>query len=165
MAEEKSIKELIEEMNKKFDELVESKQAKNWKMPWKARIGRIKAKKNWTTVLFINDNREVKFMKLQIDEQTVKADGTPRIASTDYMMTYKRKPFIIIPSWSVKPFSPVDNYEEAEKENMLAVGYRLLLNKMKSEVIKPKMSMSWGLIIVGILILGGVAYYLLKGGF
>ena len=92
-------------------------------------------------------------------------NGTPYITTADYMLTYKGKPFIIIPSWSIKPFSPVENYVKAIEQNDLTIGYRLLLNTMKSEVISTKKKVGMGALIIGLIVLAAGGYFLMKGGF
>lgn len=162
--ENTSIKDEIKKLNENFNVLLESGRVKGFKLPYKARLGRKKVKNDYTTICYINNNREVTFIKAPISEGTVMIGGTPRLATTDYMLSYKGKPFIIQPSWSIKPFSPADNYDDAVKTNTIAVGYRLLLNTMKSEQISAKKKIGIGFII-GALVIGAIViYFISKGG-
>ena len=71
---------------------------------------------------------------------------------------------IIQPSWSLKPFSAADNYEDSIKEQMNIAGRKLVLAKMKYEAIAPKKSfggMGWIILVIAI---GAAAWYLIKGG-
>jgi len=163
---EKSLKELIKEMNEKLDDVKKKKKDKResfW-IPWKGKVGRMKAKKGWATYMIIQENGNIKFEKHPIEEQTVVVDGTPRIATPEEVLYYKNKPFIIQPSWSVKPFSPTENLKETVNKEYSSHGYKLLLNRMQNEAIKPKRSMSWavGLLIVAAVIAAG--YFAFKGG-
>ena len=157
--QDKSIKQLLLDIKTKMDEKKVEKK-RSFKIPFLSKVGNKKAEKGWATYLMVNDNRTVSFIKKPISEQTVMIDGVPRIATADDALIYKGKPFYIQPSWSVKPFSPSENYEQTHKENNSSAGYRLLLNRMQTEVIKPKGSFGGIWIFVGILaliILGYIA--------
>lgn len=165
MRDEKSLRELIEDLNRKIEDQAERpKVKKGFKIPFKAKVGNAKAKKGWTTVLVVKENRNVRFEKQMIDEQTVVVDGIPRIVTPEETLYYNGKPFVIIPSWSVKPFSPEKNYEQTVKDQYTSQGYRLLLNALKSEAIKPKRAVS-GLLAIGIVLaLAVLGYMAYKGG-
>lgn len=159
----KSIIERIAELEAKQTEKEKKKQSK-FKIPFKGKVGRGKAKKGWITVMKINDNRQVSFKKLKIDEQTVVEDEIPRIATPEEILIYKNKPMIILPSWSTKPFSPTENYDETLKGQYATQGHKLILNRMESEAIKPKRSFSGAVIffIIIAIVIGG--YLLIKRG-
>lgn len=165
MEEEKSRLDRIEE---KLDMIAEGKKKpkdKKFKLPFRGKVGKGKVKKNWATYLIINENREVDFKKFQIDEQTVVIDGIPKIATPEEMLTYKGKPFVIQPSWSVKPWSLTDSYDQAMRDNYMAQGYRLLLNRMFSEALKLKKKISGLVIFIVIVAIVIVGYLVTKGGF
>ena len=163
MEEEKSLSEHIIEIKKLLEEQDKSK-AKNFVLPWKAKVGKAKVRKNWATLCYINDNKEATFKRVQIDEQTTLVDGSPRLARPSDMLTYKGKPFIIQPSWSVEPFSPSKNQSETEQKQMSSNGYKLLLNKMKKEVISTKKQISGVVVFVIIVVIIGLGYMAVKGG-
>lgn len=160
MEEEKSIKELLRELNDKFED---PKVTKKFRLPLKARVGNRAARKGWTTVMKIGDNRQVTFEKQPIDEQTIVVDGVPRIATSEEILIYKNKPLVIQPSWTTKPFSPTDNYSNAMAQGYASQGYKLLLNRMKYEQIKPKRTIS-GIVVFGIIIAIIAAGYLAYQG-
>jgi|TARA_R100000093_G_scaffold35586_1_gene18797 hypothetical protein len=163
--ENTSLKGEIRRMNENFETLVEKNQAKRFKMPWSGRVGKGKVKRNYASICYIGDNREARFMKLPIQEGTVMINGAPHLATTDFMLSYKGKPFLIVPSWNIKPFSPEENYDEATKLKTTTAGYRLLLNTMKLEQIKVKKGIGLaGGVIFAIIILGIIAYYFFNGG-
>jgi hypothetical protein len=161
MSEEKSIKDLLIEMNEKIEE--KGKREKGFKLPWKGKVSKSKVKKGWATYMVIRDNRNIEFTKKPIEEQTVVIDGTPRIATADDTLFYKGKPFYVQPSWSVKPFSPTENYNQTIKEGYASQGYKLLMNRMKNEQLTTKKSFGGigiFLIIVAIIAIG---YFVIKG--
>jgi len=162
MEEDKTLKDEIRELKETIEETSQKKE-KKFKLPWKARISNRKLRENYVTVMTINENRGVDFKRVQIKDQAVMVDGIPRLATGDEILIYKKKPLMIVPSWSVNPFSPKENYEQSVKENMNTNGYRILLSIMKSELISTKKKLGLGLTIGGIVLLGIIAYALFKG--
>jgi len=164
MTEDKTRMDRIEE---KLDEIIEGggkKKIKKFNIPIKARLGARRLKDNYAIVIKINENNQLDFIKEKIIEQTIMVDSIPRLASGKYVMNYKNKPVIIVPSWSVKPFSPSESYQESLKDGSNAAGYRLLMNRMQGEAIKlGKKIGGWGIGIGGIIIAGIVAYSLISG--
>jgi hypothetical protein len=163
--EKAGVRELLEKISKQQDELATTKKVKKWKLPFKGKLSKAQVSKNFATYLTIKDNKEVDFVKVPIQDGTVEIDGFPRIATADYCLTYKGKPFYILPYWSMKPFSPVENYAETEKEQMNMSGRRLVLAKLKNDIIKPKGkgfgSMGW---IILVVVIAAAGYYLIQGG-
>ena len=162
--EEKSLRDLLIDMASK-KETVEDNKKKPWKMPWKGKLSKAKARKGYVTVIYLKDNRNMDFVRVPIDEQTTMVDGSPRIATADDVFYHRGKPVIIQPSWSVKPISITDNYEETMKREYGSQGYKLLLNRMKKEVlVTAKTIGSWAIILV-VLAVGALAYFAWKGGY
>lgn len=162
--EENNLKDMIKEIKKQNEEILAGKEDKAFKLPWKAKLTKGKIKKDWAIVQVINQNRNMDFIKAQIKDGCIEVAGFPRIATTDYMLSWKGHPWIIIPEWSIKPFSPVENYEETVKEKMNMSGRRGVLSTLEIEAIKKKGGFGIvGWIILGVIILG-VGYYLISGG-
>lgn len=136
----------------------------NFKIPFRGKVSRRKIKKGWTTIMKIDNNKNITFERQPIVEQTTIVDEVPRLATTNHILFYKNRPWIIQPGWSTKPFSPEENLEDAIKTQHTTQGHMLLLNRMKTEVLKPKRTVS-GLIIFGIVI-GVIAlgYFAIKSG-
>jgi len=161
---EKSLHELVREMHEKTikeDLTPKEKKKRTFKIPFKGKVNNAKARKGYTTVIVIKENRNIDFVKYPIDEQTFMHDGAPRIATAEEILWYKGKPVIILPNWSTKPFSPTDNYQTTIQKQYGAQGARLLYNRMNMELIKTKKAISGILvmgIIVGIIVLGYFAY-------
>lgn len=159
-----SLIEKIDRIAAQQEQMMDKKKEKKWKLPWGKTPSNSQASKGYATFQIIRENGEVDFVKAPIYDLTAKIDGFPRIASPEYRLTHKGKPFYIIPSWSMKPFSPVENYAEVEKDKMHIAGRRVVLASMETEQIKSKKSM--GMMLWVILGIAGVAllYYMLKGG-
>ena len=92
-------------------------------------------------------------------------NGIPRLATAQYVMYYKKNPMIILPSWSVEPFSPSKNLTDSMEDGSNTKGYAILLAKMKQEQIATKKQIS-GIIkwILGIGFIVLVGYALISGG-
>ena len=162
--EKESLRDILEEIKINQKKLVDEKKVKSWKLPWKAKVGKGKLKQGYITVQYINSNNESEFMKVQVSEGAMMIKDAPYIATPDYMLTHKGKPMIIVHADSAEPYSPSKHLEEAEKDKRLQLGNRILLNKMKSESIKPKKPIPWGIILGGLAVIGILFYFLSKGG-
>ena len=167
MEESRTLRDEIRKLNESITDLSsdKKKKEKKFRFPWRARVNKTHAKKGYTSVCYINENRGVNFMKVPIKDGTVMINEIPYLATTDYMLTYKNKPFLIIPSWNTEPFSPGKDLDDAKREKKTAYGYRLLLNKMKSETIEAKKKFGGIGIILVILALAAAAYYFFGGKF
>ena len=154
----REIKELLKEEKTK-------PKSKKFRLPWSAKVGANKAKKNWITIMKVYENGQVTFDREQIEDQTVMVDGIPRLAASGYTLRYKKNPLIIIPSWSVEPFSPQEHYKNSLLNGSNSAGYKLLLNAMKKAGVETKKKMGgWGMWIAGLALLAVIGYALFTGG-
>jgi len=163
--EEPSLRDEIKKLNENFSEVVKKKEAKSFFFPFKARLSKKKVSDGYASVCYINENRGVNFMRVPIKEGAIMINGVPHIATTEYMLNYKNKPLLIVPSWNVEPFSPSKNLNEAEKENKLNLGYKLILNTLKSEQIQQKKTISGMTIFIIIIVIIIGLYAASKGGY
>jgi len=165
------LKELIQVLKKEGEEVKEKK----FKFPFGKKVGRSQRKKNYVTVLLINDNSNYEFKKYQINNQTILHEKIPRLANAGYVMFDKKgNPLVILPNWSVESynpnnkvpaFNPKEHYEESLENGSNINGYAILLANMEGQQIKPKAQMGgllkW-LFIIGILAVIGYAF--ISGG-
>jgi len=153
------IKELIKQKEEK------PKKKKKFRLPFSAKINSARAKNNWVTIMRINENGQVTFKRTQINEQTFVEEGIPRLASAGYVTYYKNNPMIILPSWSVEPFSPMEHYNKSLVNGSNAKGFRILLAAMKSQAIDQKKMMArtfkW---IIGLGLAAIIGYAFITGG-
>jgi len=155
----------MERMDEKIDFLIGNKKdKKGFKIPFRARVSKANCKKNYVTILRVNENRNVNFEKVQILDQTMMVDGIPRLAPAEAILNYKNKPFMILPSWSVEPFSPSENYKTSLTNGSNSAGYRLLLARMQGEAIKLKKKIGGLGMSIGALIIGALIVYALISG-
>lgn len=157
-------------LNEKIDKLLNKKEEeaeepnKSWNIPFltrfKSNVGKKKIEKGWATIILIRSNRNLVFTRAQVKDGMAIIDGFPRVCTVDHTLFFKRKPFYIIPEWSLKPFSPEDNYEQAEKDKMNIAGRRAVLATLETEKIKTKKDFgSWMWVIVGLVVIGAVWYF------
>lgn len=158
--EQTTLKEEISKLNENFEAL--KKDGKIKKIKPNKKLNTSDLKHNGVLGVIIGENKEIRFEKLNIEDSTVTLNKVPRIATAEYLGTYKGKPAMIIPEWSAEPVSFLKNYEEAAKNKMLAVGYRLLLNRIELGAIKAKKQIKGWIIFAGIIALIVVGYLLLK---
>jgi len=139
---------------------------KKFRFPFGKKVGRSQKKKNYLTVLLLNENGTYNFKKYQINEQTIMHELIPRLATTGHVMFNKKgNPMVILPNWSVEPFSPKSHFEKSLEDGSNKKGFQILMNKMKSEQLSAKKSMGnvlkW---VIGLVIAAIIGYALLTGG-
>jgi hypothetical protein len=149
--------------------LAKKEEPKKFKLPFKARVSNSQAKKGYVGVIRINENGVISPSKEPIVEQTIMVDGVPRLASPDYVLKWKvgtkTFPVVILPSWSVKPFSPSEDFERSMKDGSNTKGYKLILNRMKLSLVEASKKglgkLGW---IFGAVVLIIIGYALISGG-
>lgn len=160
-----SLREEIKKLNENLSESIAKKETKKFKFPMRGRLNKKRVKTGWASICYINENKGVNFMRVPIKESTVLINGIPYLATPEHILNYNNKPFLIVPSWTVEPFSPSKNLDEAQLQNRLAIGNKLILNTLKSEQIqtKPKFDIRIILIILAVII--AAVYFLNRGGY
>jgi hypothetical protein len=160
-------------VNEKLDKLLNAKELeeekgedvnKPWRIPiltrFKSNVGKKRIEKGWATIILIRSNRNLAFLRAQVKDGMAIIDGFPRICTSDHTLFFKRKPFYIIPEWSLKPFSPEDNYAQTERDKMNIAGRRAVLATLETEKIKTKKDLGgiiW--IVLGVIVCGGAYYF------
>lgn len=155
----KNIEEKLKEMDNK------KKNKKKLKIPFWKRVGTAKKKQNYVTVIKLNENGQLSFDVQQIRNQTIMVEKIPRLATAQHIMHYKKNPVMILPSWSVEPFSPTKSLSESLKDGSNVKGYAILLEKMQQEQLGNKRQIN-GLfkIIIGIAFAAIIGYAFISGG-
>ena len=143
-----------------------AQQEKKFRFPFGKKVGKGQKKKNFVTILLLNENGVYDFKKYQIEDQTILHDTIPRIASAGHVMFNKKgNPLIILPNWSLEPFSPLAHYEKSLIDGNNVSGFKLLMAKMLKEQVgsKPKMSgaIKW---VIGLILAAIIGYAFLTGG-
>lgn len=161
---------LEERINKNIEEKlkeIEDKKGKKKKfnIPFFKRVGLAKKKLNYVTVIKLNENGQLKFDVQQIRNQTIMVDKVPRLATAQHVMYYKKNPIIILPSWSVEPFSPAENLAKSLTDGSNVKGYAILLEKMQQEQLGTKKPIGGLLKIgLGVALAAIIGYAFVSGG-
>ncbi len=139
---------------------------KKFRFPFGKKVGAGQKKKNYVTTLITNENGIYEFKKYQIMDQTIVHDVIPRLASAEYVLHDKKgNPLVILPNWSVEPFSPLKNYNQSLINGSNTAGFRLLLDKMEMNKTDTKKKMgNIGKWAIGLVIAAIIGYALLSGG-
>lgn len=159
---------LQEDIDRKIKEQLDLQKVKEkkWKFPWGKRVGRSQKKKNYVTVLNVHENGHYDFKKYQITDQTVMHSLVPRLATAEHVLFDKKgNPMIILPDWSVEPFSPKQHFDKSMENGSNTKGFKVLLSRMESNKIEEKKGISkvvWW--IIGLGLLGLIVYALVTGG-
>ncbi len=170
MAEEKSLKQQLEEINEKLDNVKKPKE-KKFKLPFSSKVSNTKLKKGYISVEVINENKEIGFEKQPI------VDGTIKLSSGDIhaideldIFTYKGKPFAHIPKTKINGWNPLSKYLDEERsydgkvlDKNEIYGQKYVMARMKSDIITGAKKMGWGITIFGLIIIGVIAYAFITG--
>jgi len=161
------LKEIKESMAKitRVEELRKEKKTKKFKIPFTKRVGKAQEKQNYVTVIKINENGSLDFSKKKIEDQTFMENGVPRLGTPDYVLRYKKNPVVILPSWSVKPYSPSEQYAESLNNGSNTKGYAILMARMLNEQVGAKKQIG-GMVkwIIGLGFAAIIGYALITGG-
>lgn len=139
---------------------------KKFKYPFGKRVGKGQKKKNYVTVIILYENGSIDFKKYQITDQTIVHDLIPRLATTGHVMhDRKGNPVIILPNWSLEPFSPLEHYEKSMINGSNTKGFKILGAMMLSEKVQDKKGIAtWVKWVIGLIIVGGIIFALVSGG-
>ncbi len=159
------LKQTIREELERYSELNKVKE-KKFRYPFGKKVGRTQKRKNFVTTLVINENSNCEWKKYQINEQTVMHDLIPRLATAGHILFDKKgNPLIILPNWSLEPFSPLEHYEKAMTSGNNSKGFKILMSKMMSEKIDSKKQLG-GIIkwVLGLGLAAIIGYALVTSG-
>jgi hypothetical protein len=163
----KFIKKLDETPPKRsFKDIVtgKNKPKKTFKLSYKIRAGwKTKLKKNYVLVLRVRTNGElvIHFAPINNEMIYVQDAGTYHVSNAEYMLRYGKYPAIILPEWSLKPFSPSEHFKKTEQEGAEALHQRVIIKAMKMADIKQQ-GMMKGKTLLWVLILGVAALYIIS---
>ncbi len=165
---ETSLKDTLQNINKKLAELTEKKEIEEisfwskWKF-WN-NVSKAQVKRNWVQIIYLSDNKNLRILKAPIDENVILVDNIPHTVDASEIFLYKGKPTVIVLSWSIKPLSATQNLKDTKEAGNSTLGWEYIMNYLKKTEIKSIKNMGvmvW--IIVGAIAIGGV-YYLIKSG-
>tara|TARA_R100000750_G_C2343899_1_gene95420 strand:- start:335 stop:814 length:480 start_codon:yes stop_codon:yes gene_type:complete len=157
--EGKTLRDELKEVKKLLGEKegTKKKRRKDFKLPFKARVGNNKLKNGYLTIAVINDNMGVDFRKEQIKDGTVKIDDTFHAVEEFDIFNYKGKPFIFQAKSKLNPYNPLKGDNET-------YGQPYVMARMEGDKITSKKKVGLGISIGVLIIVGVIVYALFTGG-
>lgn len=134
-----------------------NKKSKLFRLPSRAKLSNGKISKGYATVQVIKQNGAVEFTREPIVASTVKLEDTYHAVDGEDILTYKGKPFLIIPEIKKNPYNPNNGANET-------YGQKHIRNRMLNETIQEKKKIGGLGIGIGILIIAGIIVYALISG-
>jgi len=147
----KELKEIVSESKKK-----PRKKERGFRLPYKAKVGNRKLRDGYVTVVKIEDNMGVDFIKEPIKDGTIKLGDTFHAVEEYDIFHYKGKPLIFQPKSKLNPYNPLTGQNET-------YGQPYVMARMEGDKITGKKKIGIGLSI-GALIIGAVIVYALFSG-
>ena len=152
-------------IDEKLKEQESKKSKKRFNIPFFKRVGTGKKKQNYVTVIRVNENGQLKFDVKRIENQTIMVDKIPRLATINHVMYYKKNPVIILPSWSVEPFSPAGHLTKSLADGSNVKGFAILLEKMQREQLGEKKQIGGiAKLVLGLALAAIIGYAFISGG-
>ncbi len=147
----REIKEIVVEQGSK------KKKPKSFRLPFKARVGNSKLKKGYLTVIVIEDNKAVDFVREPIIDGTIKLEDTFHAVEDFDIYSYKGKPIIFQPKSKLNPYNPLKGENET-------YGQKYVMARMEGDKIIGKKKMGLTIGIGMLIIIGIIVYALFTGG-
>jgi len=168
MADETEVplKEEIRELNKTVKEMLDTQKPKKFRS-LKARISTTKLKKGYVAVVEIGENKVVNIRREPIVDGTIKLNDTFHAVTDLEIFLYKpglgkAYPMVFLPKTRLQAWSPLSTELEKPKETY---GQKYVMARMESDRITAKKALGFGAIVIGIAVIGGIAYLIFSGGF
>ena len=147
-------------INEKLDNiekiLSEPKKKKIFRLPSKAKVGNMKMKDGYATIMVIKENKNVDFVKERIVDGTIKLEDTFHAVAPKDVFFYKGKPLMIQYKSKLNPYNPLNEKHET-------YGQKWVMAKMMGDKLTSKKRMGLG-ISIGLIIIAGIVIYSLIAG-
>ena len=157
MEEEKSLTDKVNEIYGAFNEM-DKKKIKKFRMPRRGKVSKRQVRKGYTTIVRIDDNRNVDFEKRPIEDTTYRLKaGDYHVTNEEDIFTYKGNPLIFQPVKKLNPYNPLRGENET-------YGQKYVMARMLGDAIKlvgKKKGGAFLWIILGVIVIGAI-YFILK---
>lgn len=136
---------------------VKEKKPRPFRMPLSGRLGNAKLRQGYSTVMEVAENNAVTFSKNKVVDGTIKLGDTFHAVDDSSWLTFKGKPFLVIPKKSKFPYNPnsVENTTFSQKH---------IMSRMLNETLATAKKIGAMGMSIGLLILGGVALWAFIAG-
>jgi hypothetical protein len=140
-----NLNDKVETLWKESDEKAKANR-KNMRVPGKGKVSKSKIKKGFVAICTFDDNKNVKFEKVKVEE------GTYRLRSGEYhtmnekeVFFYKGKPIVFQATKKLNPWNPLEGKNET-------YGQKMVMARMLGDSIKMKAKAAGLGAIIGIII-------------
>ena len=156
MEQEKTIKERLIELEEVKKELKKLDKKKKFRIPWKARVSKKRMSQGYMTVIVINDNKNLDFIREPIIDGTFKCNDTFHAIDEKDIFFYKNKPFVFQTKRAENPYNPL-NVEHK------TYGQKYIISRMEGDKLTSKKRIGLGMSMGIIVIIGIIAYSVITG--
>ena len=112
---ETTVSEKLDKLLTSFEEIQEKKK---FKLPFGAKPGVAKRKKNYAIVQILKTNGAVDFKMFPIEDNTIKVGDIYYETTTKHVFRYKKYPLVIILEWNITPVSKPEEHVFNPEENL-----------------------------------------------
>jgi len=167
MEEKKEPKTLTDKMDKVYefvntmDSSKDKKKSKS-RLFRKLKISLRKQQKNYVSIIVLYPNGNAAIEKLPITDNCIKLkSGTYHVSSSEYVWNLGKLPFIIQPSWDMKPISKGRLNDITSKTGAWVDPQKVLIHFMELSQVKPKSAFGGKNLLIWVIV-GIVVLYLLN---
>jgi len=155
---------LKEKINKIYSVLGENKEKqkrkeepKKLKLPRKARVGKLRKKKGYCGILFLNENKIIQGQKVKLEGGTYRTkDDNYHVTNGSELISWEGK-FPIL--WQRHDKLNPSNILSKEGDNEV-YGQNLIMLRMKKDLVKEKKKGGMSMLYIILLLVGG--YFVIK---
>lgn len=133
------------------------KTEKKFRLPMKAKVGKLKLSKGYVIVVIFNENKVIEFSKVQIKDGSFKLGETVHSLEEVDLFSYKGKPIIFQSKTKLNPINPYKGSNETYGQDYVAT-------KMLKDAIKPSTNLGILPYIIGGAVILGILYLVFSGG-
>ncbi len=145
----------FEELKESIKEEKEEKKTKKFRLPFKARVSKRKMREGYTTIMVINENKNVDFTREPIKDGTYNIDDTFHAVQSEDVLFYKGRPLVIQVKKKLNPYSSDGDNE--------TYGQKYVMARMEGDKLTLKKKIGWGMSIGLLIIVGIVIYAVITG--
>ena len=149
------IQQDIEEIKEQLKEEKEKKKTKKFRLPFKAKVSKRRMREGYTTVMVVNENRNVDFTREPIKDSTYNLNDTFHAIQSEDVLFYKGRPLVIQVKKKLNPYSSDGDNE--------TYGQKYVMARMEGDKLTLKKKLGWGMSIGFIIVIGIIAYAVITG--
>lgn len=163
--EKKGLHERLDEIEDfmKFGVKGKRKKMKPFRLPFLVRFQQKKIiKKNKILIFFLKTNKQLDIKIAKIENGMLFLNGNYHAIAPDNIYLYKKFPCIILPEWSLDPFSPfgTKDYHDAVENKRIIHPQNIILRAIEAKEASMSQKKVGGKAVIIMLVVGVIAAYL-----